>query len=244
MNKILTAFQFLTLLPITLKDFRDEDFAESTIYFPLVGFAFGLMLVGLEFILSPLLPLNIVAFIEVAFLAFVTRGLHLDGFADTVDGLGCVKTPEERLEVMKDSHIGTLGAVAVIFLILMKFNAIATIDNDLKIFTLLIFPVMGRWSMVLAIVFSSRTSHSGLGSKFQEHIKEKHLMLSSILPCLMTIYLFGFVGLALLIIIPIIVFITYRLLLKSFGKITGDHFGFINEMIEVAVLILVLIAVR
>ena len=241
MNKIITAFQFLTIFPLKAKSFREELLAESTIYFPLVGLTLGIGLAGLEYVLSPFLPIDIVAIIQVAFLTLATRGLHIDGFADTFDGLGCVKSPKEKLKVMKDSRIGTMGAISVIFLILLKYNSIAFIEQSMKIYALLVFPMVSRWTMVLAILYSSQMKHTGLGSKFQKQIKEKHFILSSILPCLVSVYLFDIAGLTALIGISVFTFMIYRLLVKSFGKITGDHFGFINELTEVLTLMILLL---
>ena len=240
MNKIIIAFQFLTILPLKVKSFRQELLAESTIYFPLVGLTLGIGLAGLEYSLSPFLPIDITAIIQVAFLALITSGLHIDGFADTFDGLGCVKSQKEKLKVMKDSRIGTMGAISVIFLVLLKYNSMAFIEQSIKIYALLIFPMVSRWTMVLAILYSSQMKHTGMGSKFQKQIKEKHFILSSILPCLIVVFLFGVSGLAVLITICIFTYTIYRLLVKSFGKITGDHFGFINETIEVLTLMIFL----
>ena len=241
MNKIITAFQFLTILPFKVKSFRDELLAESTVFFPLVGLTLGVGLAGLEYGLSPILPIDIMAIIQVAFLAFVTRGLHIDGFADTFDGLGCVKSAEERLQVMKDSRIGTMGAIAVIFLVLIKYNSITFIEQNIKVYSLLIFPMVSRWTMVLTIFISSKKGHTGLGNMFQKQIKEKHFILSSILPFLLIIYLFDSPGLIALIGVALVVFMIYNILLKLFGKITGDHFGFINEVVEVFVLMIFLL---
>lgn len=238
MIKIYTAFQFLTKLPIKVKGFQEEYLAESTAYFPLVGLFIGGCLVGLEYGLSSFFPPTIVAIIQVGFLALITGGLHIDGFADTFDGLGCNKSGEERLEVMKDSRIGTMGAVAVIFLILLKYNLIVLIEQNLKVYALLIFPMVSRWAMVLTIFISSKKGHVGIGNKFQKKIKEKHYILSSVLPFLIIIYLFDSPGLIALIGVALLVLISYSILLKVFGMITGDHFGFINELIEVAVLLI------
>ncbi len=173
MDKIFTAFQFLTRLPVKVKDFNEELLPQSTIFFPLVGLFLGGCLILLEYALSPLLPSNVVALIEVAFLALITGGLHLDGFADTFDGMGCVKSQEDKLQVMKDSRIGVMGALALLFLLLLKYNSLAFIDPKIKYYALLAFPVVSRWTMVLAIFISSQKGHLGLGSKFQEKIKEK-----------------------------------------------------------------------
>ena len=62
MNKIIAAFQFLTILPFKTKDFREELLAESTAFFPLVGLTLGVGLSGLEYSLSLFLPISIVRF--------------------------------------------------------------------------------------------------------------------------------------------------------------------------------------
>ena len=188
MKTLLTAFQFLTRFPIKIRGFKEELLPASTVYFPLVGLTLGSCLVGLEYGLSPFLPPTIVAIIQVAFLALITGGLHIDGFADTFDGLGCVKTAEERLRVMKDSRIGTIGALALVFLVLFKINSLIFLDQSIKLYAILIFPMISRWTMVLVIFISSKKEHIGLGSKFQEKIQEKHFFLSSILPFLLIIY--------------------------------------------------------
>lgn len=241
MNKIFAAFQFLTVIPLKVKGFQEEQLPESTIYFPLVGLMLGGCLVGLEYSLSPFLPNEIVAILQVAFLSLITGGLHMDGFADSFDGLGCGKSGEERLQVMKDSRIGTMGALALIFLVLLKYNSINFIGQNVKYFALLVFPMVSRWAMVFAIFISSQKSHTGLGSMYQKQIKEKHFILSSILPFLVIIYFFDSPGLIGLIGISVFVFIIFNILLKIFGKITGDHFGFINELTELAVLFIFLL---
>jgi len=241
MDKIYTAFQFLTILPLNIKRFKEELLAESTIYFPLVGLTLGGFIVGLEYCLSGMLPLQIISILQIAFLALITGGLHLDGFADTIDGIGCPKSPEERMQAMKDSRVGSMGAVALIFLLILKYNSLALISHSLKTYAALIFPLVSRWGMVLAIFLSSQKSHTGVGHMFQKQIKEKHFIMSSILPFMLIIYLFQSLGLIALIGFSFMVFVIFSLLLKIFGKITGDHFGFINETTELIVLLLFLV---
>ncbi len=240
MDKIFTAFQFLTILPLNIKRFKEELLAESTIYFPLVGLTLGGFMVALEYCLSGMLPREIISIIQVAFLALITGGLHLDGFADTIDGIGCAKSSEERMQAMKDSRIGSMGAVGLIFLLILKYNSLALINQSLKTYAALIFPMASRWAMVLAILLSSQKSHTGIGNMFQKQIKEKHFIMSSILPFIFMIYLFESLGLIGLIGLSFVVFALFKLLLKIFGKITGDHFGFINETTELIVLLLFL----
>jgi cobalamin synthase len=96
--------------------------------------------------------------------------------------------------------------------------------------------------MVLTIFISSKKGHIGLANRFQKQIKESHFILSSILPFLLIIYLFDTPGLIIFVGVSLFALIAYASLLKEFGRITGDHFGFINELIEVTVLLIFLMA--
>ena len=85
MSGLMAAFQFLTLLPIK-RSFTVEQIGRSTVYFPLVGLAIGLVLAGVNYVLELILPAGVVNILLVGLLAFLSGGLHLDGFADTMDG--------------------------------------------------------------------------------------------------------------------------------------------------------------
>src|SRR5512136_510374 len=95
---LLAAFQFLTLLPIR-RSFTAGQTGRSTVYFPLVGIAIGLVLAALNYLLSLVLPASVVNVLLVAALAAASGALHLDGLADTFDGIAGHRTAEQRLEI-------------------------------------------------------------------------------------------------------------------------------------------------
>ena len=86
-------------------------------------------------------PAPAAAALLLALTVLLTRGLHLDGLADTVDGLGGGRTPEDRLAIMKDSRVGAFGVVSLVLVLLLKFAFfLAWADQGRAPELLLLFP--------------------------------------------------------------------------------------------------------
>src|SRR3990170_7686411 len=149
MKGFLLALQFLTTFPVNRGLKTDpSELGRSMSWFPLVGALQGLLLVAAYFIFSTLLPESVVMGLLMLVLVLTNGGLHVDGFADTVDGLAGGKTPEDRLRIMRDSATGAIGVVFVVLLLLIKFLALEEMPFDVKAHALIAFPMVGRWAMV------------------------------------------------------------------------------------------------
>jgi adenosylcobinamide-GDP ribazoletransferase len=121
----LTAVQFLTRIPVpTLHDFQPDWIARSARYFPLVGGLVGLasaiVLIAADRVWTGVLP----AMLATAAGILMTGAFHEDGLADAADGLGGGQTPERRLEIMKDSRVGTFGVLALGLALALKVAAL------------------------------------------------------------------------------------------------------------------------
>ncbi|MCK4309514.1 MAG: adenosylcobinamide-GDP ribazoletransferase, partial [Candidatus Atribacteria bacterium] len=153
------AIRFLTIIPIISfppynntnqnQDALEENFANSMAFFPLVGMLIGLLLVFLRRLfyylpVSSLLGDTLV----LIFWIWISGGLHLDGFADSVDGFLGGHNKEEILKIMKDSSTGAKGVVALVSLLLLKFVLLVEMPLFLKDAVLFFAPTIGRWSMV------------------------------------------------------------------------------------------------
>jgi cobalamin synthase len=120
LNTFLAAVMFLTRLPVSrFHEFREEEVASSTIYFPIVGALVGLA-GGLALLMSAALPSFVAVLISMLVTICLTGGLHEDGLADSADGLIGGRDPQRRLEIMKDSRIGAYGALALWFSLTAK----------------------------------------------------------------------------------------------------------------------------
>lgn len=241
MNRFFHALQFLTLFRVKKNiAFDSAELGRSMQYFPVIGALQGLLLLIVWYVLSTLLPDSLVTAILLLILVLTNGGLHLDGFADTVDGLAGGKTPEDRLRIMKDSATGAIGVVFVVLLLLIKFLALEEMPFDVKAQALIAFPMVGRWAMVpLAHILPYARPTGGLGAAFAGCGRGVFLK-ATVLTSIIIILLFGLLALALIAAIGIIIYMSSRFFRRKTGGVTGDIFGFHSEAAEVLFLVMVL----
>ncbi|QQQ77824.1 adenosylcobinamide-GDP ribazoletransferase [Saccharothrix sp. 6-C] len=138
------ALSWLTVLPVRVGSNEvDARAARRAIAFaPLVGLLLGAAAAAL--LLLPL-PGLVAGFLVVGFLALATRGMHLDGLADTADGLGCYGPPERALAVMKDGGAGPFAVVALIVVLGAEAAAFPSVDRGVVLLAL----TTGRAAFIL-----------------------------------------------------------------------------------------------
>lgn len=136
---LLCALQFLTRLPVPpLQDFEESWITRCAKFFPLVGQLVGALSAGVLLLADHFWPSPLPALLAIATGILITGAFHEDGLADTVDGLGGGKDIAQRLAIMKDSRIGTYGALALVFCIAIKVAALASFENAATAMVLLI----------------------------------------------------------------------------------------------------------
>ena len=243
--RFLAALQFLTVIPLPKwREFSPEELGRSIGYFPLVGIVIGLILAGLNWLLSWLLPSAIVNALLITCLVVISGALHLDGFIDTCDGIAVHKTPEERWQIMHDSRAGSFGIVGVLLLLLVKYISLNNIPEPLVITALVLMPVMGRWAMVYAIFAYPYARPAGLGKVFKQVASWPSLVMATIITLVVAIGLAWLAGLVIMVVTWVIVIAVSAYLKRKFTGLTGDTYGAINELAEVGVLISVLLLAR
>lgn len=241
MKGFIYALQLLTIIPVKLKASAGErELGRSTAFFPLVGAVQGLFLVGANLIFSRFLPTEIASVLILVTLILTNGGFHLDGFADTIDGLAGGNTREEKLDIMRDSAIGAIGVVALILLLLTKFLAINSLQVGIKNHILFLVPVIGRWSMVpMAYWADYARPTSGLGRAFTEHTGIKEFLLATIFALSASVIFLSWKGLAYVGVILIAAYLLTVFFRRKLGGVTGDVLGFQSEISEVIYLVLV-----
>ena len=147
MTRLLGALQFLTVLPIRRSTCAP---GEAAAYFPLVGALVGLAAAGAHTLLAYVVAPSINALIAVLIMVLLTGALHEDGLADCADAFGGSRPPDKILAILKDSRIGTFGALALIFSISLRSQAIAQTGSHL-------------WETLAAAGALSRAAQVGLG---------------------------------------------------------------------------------
>lgn len=243
MKDFLQALSFLTILPVGASISPEgKDLARSMAFFPFVGLLIGLLLTLGYYLFSFFLPRPIVLWLTIGLLAFLTRGLHLDGFADTVDGLASGGTREKILEVMRDSRIGAFGVIGLILLIGAKYLALDQIPSASIYYSLILMTVTGRNSMVL-VCFRSPYARleGGLAKPFAENLIAREMAFSLASAFGIALLLLGVKGI--LVFLGVSLFsLAYRFFfIKKLGGVTGDILGAGNELVELLCLILLII---
>ncbi|MEZ7577689.1 adenosylcobinamide-GDP ribazoletransferase [Veillonella sp. 27098_8_77] len=168
MTPFFIALQFLTRLKIVNQtEWSMEDFGKSVATFPYVGLIIGIFLTIIYFIFSQFLaPMPLMLIIVISEFLF-TGGLHADGLMDTSDGLFSGREREKKLEIMKDSRVGSFGVVAFIFVTLLKWQLFTAIPVPEFIpIILLMMPLMSRYTLILSIRSYPYARKSGMGQAF------------------------------------------------------------------------------
>ncbi|HKI34071.1 MAG TPA: adenosylcobinamide-GDP ribazoletransferase [Gemmataceae bacterium] len=235
------AVQFLTVLPLVRRPFSPKELGRSVGWFPLVGALLGGLLAGLDWLLGLAFPPGVTAALVLAAWVLVTGALHLDGFLDSCDGLFGGHTPEARLRIMRDERAGAFAVIGGILLLLLKYAALA--GNPERLAALVLAPVVGRWGMAVAVVGFPYGRPEGLGRAMKDHARWPQALLASLFAGTVVAGIAVVVpgGWRALLAIPLAAGMTWiggRFVLRRLPGLTGDVYGALCELLEVATLLL------
>lgn len=230
MKPLFLMIQFLTRIPIPVTiPCEAEDFAKGPPWFPMVGWVIGGILAGAALLLNPLGEPWMTAILLVILEALVTGGLHLDGLADSFDGLYSNRDRERILEIMKDSRIGSNGVLALMGLLGLKFVVLASIPAVHLPLAVLVMPAAARMNMTIASFLSRPARPQGMGNLFIGKVKPVGLLMAAVI----LFVPLGFLGL-----LQngaawgtfLVGFLFIRQAEKILGGITGDILGALCEI--------------
>lgn len=232
---------FLTSLPYPRHSFRLEEVVGGIVFFPVVGFLIGLLLAGSSYLLDLLFPVMVSRALLLTLWVGITGALHLDGLADTLDGLGGGSGWEARLAIMRDSRIGTYGMAGVVLYIGIKMAALCSIPPSQIAPVLIVAPLLGRFSMVLILLSTPYARAEGLGKPFTEGTGAAQGIGAAGIASLLGLYWVGWHFVVYAAAALGVVLLLRRYFLATLGGITGDTTGAVNELVEVGTLLLFLI---
>lgn len=233
---ILAAGQYLTLLPPIVKGaFTRKELGRAVGYFPLVGIAIGVILLGAETILSFALPRAITAVLVLGLWILLTGAQHLDGFLDAMDGLFGGRTPEKRLQILQDKRMGAFAFAGGAVLLLLKFTALASLDSLTT--PLLLAPTLGRWVMTLAIPLFPYEGDNGPEQAMKEHANWRQVEVGTIITMLVAGFTWGWYGLILLPVALLAIMVVVNAILERIPGLTEDIYGALCEYTEVVILL-------
>jgi len=250
MESIILMLQFFTRIPINYEvNIKEDSFSRGIAYFPIVGLVIG-GLVALAFWgTSTLLPGSIAIVIAVLVNVLLTGALHVDGLADTCDGIFSARSMDRMLEIMKDSRIGTNGTVAIFFDLVLKIALLNQINTSLgskkSIMVIISMTVVAKMMLSLLIYLSTENSKgSGLGSLFLSKISCTAIFTAIGLGSIITFLALGKVSIVIILMNVLLVFLYKSFILKRLDVITGDTMGALNEICEVFTLLVFVILER
>ncbi len=233
------ALSFLTIIPIHLDDIEDVDFAKSVKYFTIVGTLVGLLCAAIGYVSLLLFDPFSTSIIVVASMSLISGALHTDGLADTFDGFLSSRSLKRKLDIMHDSRIGTMGVLAILFVMLLKISLLFSISSSPSYMLAVVFlmPLAGRVSQILSMSLLPYAREDGLGLLFWDS-SQSRFRLALILFLIISILVCIIVGVS----VFKALFLTFWLILitgifsnwcyKAIEGGTGDTLGAITEIIE------------
>lgn len=242
------SMQFLTVLSVPVPmaaslsgeeggKVAGERMARAAWTFPLAGLLLGAILAGVNRLAVWALPSTIADLLTVGALIALTGGLHMDGLADTCDGLFSRRPKERILEIMRDSRVGSFGVIGIVMDLLARFALLGALGRA-KWPALILIPVLSRWVMVLvAWLHPYARAEGGLGKAFTEYIGARETVLASVMAMLLAPALLGWTGLILAGVAVLLALGAGRWIAGKIGGMTGDTFGAINELAELGSLL-------
>jgi adenosylcobinamide-GDP ribazoletransferase len=245
------ALRFLTLIPIPFGLPKDQSDYERNIaramgWFPVAGALIGAIAAVAGRLADVFWQREISAIFAVIALAVVTAGLHLDGLSDTFDAVMSWRTRERKLEIMKDSRIGAMGAMALVAVLLLKVALLAATPGPWWA-ALPLAAMIGRWVDLYGIFFFPAASEGGLGANYRRHTRRRDFVFATAATALLMLLLlwlapggasvpmlarFALSWLCALVLAHVI----FSRWTRTLGGLTGDTYGAMCEMAEVTVL--------
>lgn len=232
---ILTAIGLLSRLPVSSNGARGAAAAWA---FPLVGLIIGVLAAITGWMLTAFgLSANLTAAFVLMVMIITTGAMHEDGLADTVDGLWGGWEQTRRLEIMKDSHIGTYGVLALILSLLMRWGALAAlIDADMLTIGVISIATLSRAPMVVMMAIMPHARTDGLSASVGR-VAAKTAQIAVLIAIIVTLVLLGWVGITAIAITTFAALIAALIAQQKIGGQTGDILGATQQISEIAALI-------
>ena len=241
----LLALRFFTRLPIPNWFSKDQDqtpkLNEAIIAFPIAGLLIGIIPALVWYVTSQFLSPFLAASLAVFLGTLITGALHEDGLADCADGLGATHNKKRALEIMRDSTVGTYGAVALIFSFAFRISALASLSIVNGLIAILIAHAVARATMSIAIHSAKYIRPSGLGDAVSDGADKTDFFVTIGTGLLIAILLsfgpgifgaFAAVALAMFAAWAFLQFLKSRL-----DGYTGDGLGAMEQIAEITILI-------
>ncbi|MEF2562052.1 MAG: adenosylcobinamide-GDP ribazoletransferase [Negativibacillus sp.] len=239
------AFSMYSAIPMPQIEWNERNMKYMMAFFPMVGVVQGALLLGFS-LLAQALGLGPILFAAVAALLplFVTGGIHLDGFCDTVDALSSHQTREKKLEILKDPHTGAfavMGCVAYLLLTFALWTQPQGSGRWLTVQMMAVGFVLSRSMSALSVVSFPCAKSSGLVHSFSSAAQKRNVRIAAtvfaVVCVLLWLWIHPLLGAVLTGCCLLNFWYYYRMSQKQFGGITGDLAGYFLQLNEIIILL-------
>jgi len=234
-TSLIGALRFLTIIPLPAAWApSDTPLITSLRLFPLVGLIIGTLLIIMGTVAGWLWGESVRAVAVVVVWGIITAGLHLDGLSDTLDGVMSWRPRERKLEIMRDSRIGVMGALALAAILGLKVALLAAAGTWMP--ALLLVPALGRWAMCYGVCAYPSARADGLGAMLQAQTNSRILRDSTIIALGLALLVASLRGVLALVLVWLAARWLARWWTRDLAGLTGDTYGALCEIGEVVAL--------
>lgn len=241
-----SAFRTLTILPFPGRECKSP--ATSLYWFPVVGMFLGFCCFMVGSFVTRVSSPTLGAALSSATLVMLTRAFHLDGLADMADGFGGGQTRERVLGIMKDSHVGAFGVIAVVMLLIVKFAAFSVIyaaDAGVSVIGVL---MLSRTLVVLQSVGNAYARpEGGTAGLLVNESKVRHALVASLQAAAYLVFVSTLDLAVMAWVVGTGVLVTLLVAWRArvrIGGVTGDVLGATAELGETAMLVALALAMH
>lgn len=242
----LTALQFLSRLPVPDPGWAPGQMRRAAAWFPAIGLLLGALGGGVYWLASAVLPGAVAAGLALGALVLLSGALHEDGLADLADATGNPGTaPERALEILRDSRIGSFGAVALLLAMGLRWSALAALAPAAGFAALALAGLAGRAAILPVAAALRPAREGGLGASLAEGSPggrgtlpaDRRLALALAGSGALLLLAGGLGGLVAAALAGLAALVLARHAARRLGGVTGDVFGAVALTAETAALI-------
>lgn len=241
MQELIAGLTFFTRLPLPVRFMPAQPMPLAALVwtFPLAGLLVGLLSGTVYGLLHATgLSIALTTVLTVLFQILLTGALHEDGLADTADGLFGGKDKSQRLAIMRDSRIGSFGALALILSVALRTEALRSIVTPATVLTAMMAAgILSRGMIGLLMATLPGARDDGLAA-WAGRPARTSLFTCLGLTLLLTLFLANITGLLLLIAALLTTALIGWVAYRTIGGVTGDIYGAMQQCIEIVTLIL------
>ncbi|AJJ64679.1 adenosylcobinamide-GDP ribazoletransferase [Yersinia aldovae] len=242
----LATLQFMTRIPVPerwTQGLAMDNYERGIIGFPFIGLIVGVIGGVIFTLLAPWCGVPLAALGYVLALALVTGAFHLDGLADTCDGVFSARKREQMLEIMRDSRLGTNGGLALIFIVVAKVLVVSELAlRDAPMLLILTAASVAGRTVIVLLMYRQRYARegNGLGNIYIGKVTGKQTLVTLAGGAILTLLLGQGAALLALVISMVVVALLAIYLRRRLGGQTGDTLGAAAEVGELIFLLALL----